>query len=162
MPSLSFSTILIQAVVGFLATFGFSVLFNAPRKTIVVAGLVGAGGHILRYFLRGVGVSNEVATFFGALFVGLVGYWSALQFNLPRLVFTVTGIISMVPGVAAYEVLVYFSRGDVNGGIQSGLRAILATGAIAAGLSLARILTDIETARISDTPGRRRAHYLRD
>ncbi len=160
MPDLS--TIFLQGVVGFLATFGFSVLFNAPRHTIISAGLVGAGGHILRYVLRGAGVSNEVATFAGALFVGLVGYWTAVRFNLPRLVFTVTGIISMVPGIAAYEVLVFFSRGDVSGGLQSGVRAILATGAIAAGLSLARFLTDPETAKIADAPGHRRINYQRD
>lgn len=141
-------TILLQAVWGFLATFGFAVLFNVPRKTLLACALVGAGGHAVRYTLRGIGVSNEVATFCGATFVGLTGYWQSRYWHWPRVVFTVTGIISMVPGIPAYEVLMYFNQGDILGGLQSFVRAGLVTAAIAAGLGAARILSDSDWQRI--------------
>ncbi len=64
--------------------------------------------------------------------------------GLPRLVFTVTGIISMVPGIPAYETVIFFSRNDILDGLQSAIRAGLATAAIAVGLSTARILTEFE------------------
>jgi uncharacterized membrane protein YjjB (DUF3815 family) len=63
------------------------------------------------------------------------------------LVFTVTGIISMIPGVPAYEVMVYFSKGNILDGLQSAVRATLVSGAIAAGLSTARIVTETEWLR---------------
>ncbi len=136
--------ILLQALWGFIATFGFAVLFNVPRQTLLACALVGAGGHAVRYVLRSVGVSNEVATFCGATCVGLTGYLMSRYWHLPRVVFTVTGIISMVPGVPAYEVIFYFNRGDILDGLQSAVRATLLAGAIAAGLSTARILTETE------------------
>jgi uncharacterized membrane protein YjjB (DUF3815 family) len=142
-----------QALFGFLATMGFAVLFNVPRATLFTAGLVGAVGHVVRYVLRDIGVSNEVATYIGALTVGLFGYWQAVRFHLPRLVFTVTGIISMVPGIPAYEMMVYFSNGDILGGIQSAVKAGLVGGAIAAGLSTARILTETEWLRVLERTG---------
>jgi len=151
---MTLSDLLLQALFGFVATAGFGVLFNVPRRVLFSAALIGACGHLLRYALRQVGISNEVATFCGALTVGLIGYWQARRMQLPRLVFTVTGIISMVPGVPAYEVVVYFSRSDILDGLQSAVRASLVSGAIAAGLSTARILTETEWLRNSEITSR--------
>lgn len=133
-----------QASFGFLATVGFGILFNVPRYTIWRCGLVGALGHLLRFWLRQNGLSNEVATFSGALFVGVFGYWQARAYHLPRLVFTVVGIVSMIPGIPAFETLIFFSRGEIISGVTSLVRASLLTGAIAAGLGSARIFTEFE------------------
>ncbi len=147
-----FPTILLQGLLGFVATLGFAILFNVPRHTLLACAVIGSLGHVVRFGLRWVGFSNEVATFFGALCVGLVGYWQARRVHLPRLVFTVTGIISMVPGIPAYEMLVYFSRGDTLGGVRNAVQAALVTGAIAAGLGAARILTETEWYRSGENP----------
>jgi uncharacterized membrane protein YjjB (DUF3815 family) len=151
---MTLSDLLLQGLFGFVATAGFAVLFNIPRRVLISAALIGAVGHLLRFALRQVGISNEVATFCGALTVGLVGYWQARRMHLPRLVFTVTGIISMVPGVSAYEIVVYFSKGDILDGLQSAVRATLIAGAIAAGLSTARILTETEWLKNSEVSSR--------
>jgi uncharacterized membrane protein YjjB (DUF3815 family) len=125
-------------------TLGFGVLFNVPRKTLMPCGLIGILGHLTRLSLHSLNVSNEVATFFGALAVGLLGYWTAKRMDRPRLIFTVTGIISMVPGIPAYETVIFFSRNEILNGLQSAVRAGLVTAAIAIGLSTARIVTEIE------------------
>ncbi len=137
----------LQGLLGFTVTLGFSILFNVPRQALLSASLIGAGAHMLRFALRQMGVSNELATYCGALSVGLVGYWQARRLGLPRLVFTVTGIISMIPGIPAYETVVHFSRGNILDGLQSGIRATILASAIAAGLSTARILTEVEWTR---------------
>lgn len=139
--------VLLQLALGFVVTVGFAVLFNVPRYTLLRCGLVGAFGHLVRYILREYGLSTEAATFFGALFVGIFGYLQARVYHLPRLTFTVVGIVSMIPGIPAYEVMFYFSQGDVVGGMASGVRAALQTGAIAAGLATARIITELEWIR---------------
>jgi uncharacterized membrane protein YjjB (DUF3815 family) len=58
---------------------------------------------------------------------------------MPRLIFTVTGIIPMVPGVPAFETVVYFMRDDTLTGIETAVRAMLLVGAIGAGLMTARL-----------------------
>src|SRR5262249_42974558 len=135
---------LFQALLGFCVTGGFAVLFNVPLDALPYAALIGAGGHILRISLRSLCVSTEIATFFGSFMVGLVGYWIARRRHQPRLIFTVTGIISMVRGIPAYEMIIYFAHDAVLDGLQSAIRAGLVTGAIAAGLSAARLLTELE------------------
>jgi len=139
---MSLPDLLLQAICGFAATVGFAILFNVPRDLLLAVGLVGSAGHLLRIILRGVGASNEVATFAGALLVGLFGFYQARRWQFPRLVFTVTGVISMVPGVAAYETVVYFGNDKILDGLQSGVHVALLVGAIALGLGLARILIE--------------------
>lgn len=134
----------IRAAAGFVATWGFAVLFNVPRKVTLYSALFGMLGIIVRTLLMRAGVSQEVATFIAALIIGLSGFWVAHRLWMPRMIFTVTGIIPLIPGVPAYQVLLYFSQGDVLGGLASGVRAGLITGAIALGLSGARIITDFE------------------
>lgn len=131
-------------VYGFVITAGFGVLFNLPRYTLARAGLVGAVALAARYLGIQAGASPVTATFIAALVVGLVGYGQSRVFHIPRTVFTVTGIIGLVPGVAGFETLIYFQTGDILGGLQSFVAASLITGAIAAGLGTARILLDIE------------------
>jgi uncharacterized membrane protein YjjB (DUF3815 family) len=147
MQTLSLANLLLQALLGFTVTTGFGVLFSVPRKVLLSTGVVGMVGHLLRYVLRQLGVSNEVATALGALTVGLIGYWQAVRFNLPRLIFTVVGIITMIPGLPAYETMLYFSAGDIPSGLNNLVRVGLQMGAIALGLGTARLLTETEWLR---------------
>jgi uncharacterized membrane protein YjjB (DUF3815 family) len=136
--------LLLQWLSALVVTGGFGILFNVPRRMLLPCGVIGAIGHLLHYMLRISGISNELATFAGALFVGLAGYWQARRIHSPRLAFTLTGIITMIPGIPAYEMVVYFSNNKLIDGLQSGVRVALLVGAITAGLSTARILTEIE------------------
>jgi uncharacterized membrane protein YjjB (DUF3815 family) len=134
--------LVLQGGMALLATAGFAVLFNVPPRLLAACGVVGISGHLVRYSLLQGGASPALAAYIGALFVGLFGYGISTRYKLPRLVFTVTGIITMIPGIPAYEVLLYFYEGDINGGLAAGVYAVLITGAVAAGLSTARLLTD--------------------
>jgi uncharacterized membrane protein YjjB (DUF3815 family) len=49
----------------------------------------------------------------------------------------------MVPGIAAYKVLVHFDQGDILGGLQSAIEAGFGA-ALVSGIGAARILTDSE------------------
>jgi uncharacterized membrane protein YjjB (DUF3815 family) len=129
-----------QGFWAFVATFGFGVLFNAPSRVLIYCGLTGAAGHICRRALLMQGVHPVTATFCGALVVGLLGYIEARHFRMPRLIFTVTGIIPMVPGVPAFETVVYFMRDDILTGIETAVQVALLVGAIGAGLMTARLV----------------------
>ena len=144
---MTLSNLLFQGLLGMCVTVGFAMLFNVPRKLLVYCAIIGAVGHVARVSLRLLNASPELSAFFAAFSVGVIGYWVAHKLHQPRLVFTVTGIISMVPGIPAYETIIYFSRNDILSGLQSGIRAGLITGAIAVGLSTARLITEVDDPR---------------
>lgn len=137
-------TVLLQAIFSFISTFGFAVLYNVPGNALFSCSAIGMGGYVLRSILYELGTSIEVATFFGALFVGVVGAIPARRMQLPLVLFVITGIISMVPGISTFKVIVYFSHGDILGGLKSAVEAGFGVGAIAAGIGAARIITDAE------------------
>ncbi len=131
---------------------GFAVLFNVPTHMLAVCGFTGAMGHMWRRALLANGAHPVVATFVGAMIVGILGYSQARFFHMPRVVFTVTGIIPMVPGVAAFETIVFFIRNDYVKGIESGLLAVMVIAAIGAGLVSARLLLTLGDVAYSQQP----------
>lgn len=137
-------SLLMQTAFSFTATLGFAVLYNVPYKALWICSAIGAGGYLLRSILFDLGVTIDVATFFGALFVGLVGTIPAKRLHLPMVLFAITGIICMIPGISVYKILVYFNQGDIAGGLESAVKAGFGVGAIATGIGAARILTDPE------------------
>ncbi len=134
----------VPALFGLLGTMGFGILFSVPRRTLFLTGVVGALGAALRSLAIHAGASTELATFLAALAVGLVGYGAAFVIQAPRSIYTIPGVLTMVPGVAAYETVVYLSAGRYSEAGVSAVRAALIAGAIAAGLTTARIITDFE------------------
>lgn len=138
------SDLLQQALLSFIATFGFALLYQVPRQVLLVCAAVGMGGYMLRSILFQLGLDWEIATFFGALSVGLVGTLPARHFQLPLVLFAITGIICMVPGIATYKVLLYFNQGDILGGLKSAIEAGFGVVALVCGIGAARILTDSE------------------
>lgn len=133
-----------QSTASFVATIGFAILYNAPRRTLWICGSIGTGGHLLRLALQQLGMADGGATFLAALFVGLVGALPARRLQLPMILFAITGILPMIPGIPAYKVLVHFSAGNLLSGMESAVQTLFRVGAIAIGIGTARILTDRE------------------
>lgn len=141
---LSFTALLQDALLSFVGTLGFALLYQVPRKALLICAAIGMGGYVLRATLYQLGLDIDAATFCGALFVGLMGTMPARRLQLPLVLFTITGIICMVPGIPAYKVLVYFDQGDILGGLQSAIEAGFGVVALVCGIGAARILTDSE------------------
>lgn len=129
-----------HAVLGAVATLGFAVWFNLPRDALMRAGAIGAAGYVARFLLLNIGQPPYVASFWAAFVVGLSGFrFTSLRY--PRVMFTVTGIIPLVPGIPAYQALVFLSKGNAQAGLESSLKATLIIASLSGGLTVARALT---------------------
>jgi uncharacterized membrane protein YjjB (DUF3815 family) len=128
----------VQLVLGACATLGFAVWFRVPRATLWRVVLVGMAGFVLRQLLDRFGVAPPVSSFWAALLIGLAGLERARSVRHPRIVFTVTGVIPLVPGIPAYQSLVRFTAGDLDGGVAGMVRATAIILALAGGLAAAR------------------------
>ncbi len=133
--------LLTQSGLGAVATLGFAVWFRVPRETLGRVVLVGMLGFLTRQSLNAMGVAAPVSSFWAALLIGVVGLGRARTFHYPRLIFTVTGVIPLIPGIPAYKSLVCFTGGDLDGGIASMVQATLTILALAGGLTAARAVT---------------------
>ncbi len=133
-----------------LTAVGFAMLFNVPRRQLPGAFLAGALGHSARSLSVELGAPLEVAALAGAVVVGIVGNLLAWRLASPTFVFTVPGVIPMVPGVFAFRTMMAILRlttampdeGPVllaDAGILA-IRTALILAALALGLSVPRLL----------------------
>src|SRR5678815_423959 len=104
-------------------------------------------GNELRLLLYDGGVQLPLATFLGALAVGLTASMAGRWINEARVALTVPAVVMMVRGLYALETLVYFGRGEILQGLSAGVLVGFVVGSIAFGLAAARFISQPEWLR---------------
>ncbi|MCL2855742.1 MAG: threonine/serine exporter family protein [Defluviitaleaceae bacterium] len=118
-----------------VATMGFSVIFNVPRRELAFCGL--AGGAVWLIFLIVTHFFPEgtiPATFFGAMAATTLGRFLSALRKMPSTVYMIPGIIPLVPGVAIYRTMFYVVGGEHMMAVTQGVYALSLAGVIAVGV----------------------------
>lgn len=132
-------TIIAQLITSFIASAGFAILFNAPKRTLLQCGTIGMLGWILYYLLHEHKMDAVAATVIAAILVGVLSQISARVYKIPIIIFNVAGIIPLVPGGLAYNAMRQFVEDDYNLGLQLSTKVMLLSGAIALGLVFSEV-----------------------
>jgi uncharacterized membrane protein YjjB (DUF3815 family) len=99
------------SVMAALAATGFAMLFNVPRRVLALCAFCGAAGVGSRLLLMGpLGGELQIAmaTFAAAVVVAGIAEFLSHRMNVPPAVFSVPGVIPMVPGVFMFRSVVYW------------------------------------------------------
>lgn len=135
---------LLQALLSFIATACFGVVFNAPTKVIPYCGFIGAVCWSMYYMLTSwKGIEMIQATFVSAFIVAVIAHLLARTRKLPVIVFSVSGIIPLVPGGTAYNTMRNIVEQDYLTGMQNGMLVFMISGAIAMGLVFAEVIMQL-------------------
>ena len=95
----------------FFVAVGFASLFNAPKKAIIVAGILGGLGHGLRFvMIEGLDMGLIFSTLCGCILIGLLGISAAHKIHTPPIIFTMPACITMIPGLYAYRTMLGFIK----------------------------------------------------
>ena len=130
---MSFTEILIHLAVSFVATAGFCIVFNIPKKQMLFSGLLGVvswGAYIL---LRGP-VGPVVATFAATCIIVLMSRVFAVIRKCPAILLLVPGIIPLAPGSEMYYTAYYFVRNDTAKAGEHGFLTLKLAFAIVLGI----------------------------
>ncbi len=104
--------VIFQVVSAFVGVVALSVLFQVPKKYLLPAGLIGAGGWLVELLMAEVLDSTIFATFLAALFVAVVSQIVARKSKAPVTIYLVTGILPLVPGIGMYRTVYYLLQGN--------------------------------------------------
>ncbi|WP_042357031.1 threonine/serine exporter family protein [Bacillus rubiinfantis] len=135
--------IVAQSVTSFLATGAFGIIFNAPRKTLVKCGLIGMGGWLIYYILVDYTNNAVLATLSATIFIAVLSQQLAKLFKTPVIIFSVAGIIPLVPGGLAYDAMRNFVENDYNTALTLGAKVTMLAGTIAFGLVFSEVINQI-------------------
>jgi len=122
---------LLTILYAFISIVGFAVLFNIPRKAILLSGIAGALGWFVYLIFRTSLASNIFASFAGAFVVGIMGEIFARYKKQPATIFVVPGIIPLVPGYGLYYAMLKILEKNYQEAVGVGFEAILVAIAIA-------------------------------
>ncbi len=127
---------LFKIVAAFLSSVGFALMFNLPKKLLFYSGFVGAIGY-LGFELYS--TNNDVyilSYLFSAVLIGIFGEIFASLTHNPSTVFTIPGIIPIVPGFTIYYTMFYLVQNKFNLAVEKGAESIFIAIAIACGIAI--------------------------
>ncbi|WP_462408722.1 threonine/serine exporter family protein [Neobacillus sp. Marseille-QA0830] len=135
--------ILAQLMTSFIATGAFGIIFNAPKESLIKCGLIGMGGWLVYYILEGRMGDAVFATLAATIFIAVISQEMAKVYKTPVIIFSVAGVIPLVPGGLAYDAMRKFVENDYNGALGLAAKTLLLAGAIAFGLVFSEVINQI-------------------
>ena len=132
-----------EAILSFIAATAFGIVFNAPKKSLPYCGLVGMTGWLVKEYVLEFSGDQIIASFSGAFTIAFVAHIMAKKFKMPMIIFSVAGIIPLVPGGSAYNAMRNVVEEDYGTAVEYAALALMISGAVAMGLVFAEIITQI-------------------
>ena len=102
----------LQVVSAFIGVVAVAVLFQVPKKHLVLAGVTGASGWFVELVMEEMLKSAVFSSFLAALLVALLAQIFARVSKAPVTLYLVTGILPLVPGVGMYRTVYYLLQSN--------------------------------------------------
>lgn len=141
-----------QMITSFIATGAFGIIFNVPRQSLLKCGIVGMIGWLIYFLMVTFKIDVVLATFVAAFSIGVMSQINARIYRTPSIIFSVSGIIPLVPGGMAYDAMRNFVENNYDIAITLAARAFMISGAIAFGLVFSEVINQvIRRAKINES-----------
>lgn len=132
-----------QLITSFIASAAFGVIFHAPKTSLIKCGLVGMFGWGVYTILEMAGLDPVIATISASFFIAVVSQLFSKFYKKPVIIFSVAGIIPLVPGGLAYDAMRNFVENDYNAAINLAAKAYMISGSIAMGLVFSEVVNQV-------------------
>lgn len=130
--------LILEFLFSYLASFFFALSSFAKRKTVFIAPLVGAIGHLIFTILSP--NSEMVAAFVSTFFCCVMAEILARVMKTSATGVSLVAVIPLVPGVMLYETMHRFIEGNTIVGVQTLAKTLLYAGMMAVGVTFAALL----------------------
>lgn len=128
--------LLLQSAIAFGIGICYGVVFSVPRRALFAGGIAGALGW-LGYLVVSDSTGSAIAgSLVGGVLVAIVAEVSARVQKYPVSVVAVPGIVLLVPGFMAYNMMNAILRGNYQLGVAYGMQTLFLAGAITVGIVL--------------------------
>ncbi|MCO7176692.1 threonine/serine exporter family protein [Sporolactobacillus kofuensis] len=138
-----FIVITIQAITSYLATCAFGIIFNIPMKPLLHGGLIGMVAWLIYFFLFEFSGNDFAATFAASLVIAIMSQIFARLCKNPVILYSVSGIIPLVPGGLTYSVMSRAVYNHFDVALYFAEKVFILSGAIAMGLIFAEVFYQI-------------------
>ena len=120
----------------FLATVGFSIFFNSPKKSLIPAGVIGGIGWTFSIILLKFYGNAILSNFLAAALISLISEILARKMKYPAIIFVIPGMLPLIPGLGLYNTMLYLVEGNYSSAISIGTKSLFVSASIATGILL--------------------------
>lgn len=120
----------------FLATLGFSIFFNSPKKSLINAGIIGGIGWTVYSILFNLSENIILANFFAATLISILSEILARKMKYPAIIFVIPGMLPLIPGLSLYNTMLSLVEGNYTSAVSIGTNALFISASIAMGVLL--------------------------
>lgn len=127
--------LIVNFVFSFAVTAGFSIFFNAPKKSLFPCGIVGGIGWCA-YILMSESVyfSSVFAMVIASAIISLLSEILARKLKYPAINFIIPGILPLVPGLGLYNAMYALVQKDYSLAASTGTDTLFKSAGIAIGI----------------------------
>lgn len=129
-----------QIITSFISTAAFGILFNVPRESLIKCGFVGMLGWIIYVVMENNGFNAVIATLAASFFIAVISQVFSKRYKTPVIIFSVAGMIPLVPGGMAYDAMRNVVENDYYQAVALAAKATMVSGAIAIGLVFSEVV----------------------
>ncbi|MHA8137783.1 threonine/serine exporter family protein [Lactobacillaceae bacterium Scapto_B20] len=127
----------------YIATVCFGILVNVPHRALNLDGIVGVLGWLVYFLYIKAGGNYVGANFFGTFTIGIAGIMASRYKRLPIIIFNIPGLVPLVPGGQAYQVMRDMAMGQYSAAKYNLLQVAFIAGTIAAGFLVAEVVNQL-------------------
>jgi uncharacterized membrane protein YjjB (DUF3815 family) len=129
-----------QLVTSLIASAAFGFIFNSPAKLLPQCGFIGMLGWLVYYIGMQLGIDVVISSLAAAFLVSVISQLFSRLYKSPIIVFSVAGIIPLVPGGLAYDAMRNVVEDQYDTAVQLAVKAFMISGAIAIGLIFSEVV----------------------
>lgn len=126
--------IILHFVFAIIATFGWTIFFNAPKEDLFHCSLNGAIGWVVFVVLSRYTENSVFSNFIASFVVNLLSEILARKLKKPAILYIIPGIIPLVPGLGIYNTMLHMIQGSYIKAIEIGTEVALVSGGIVLGM----------------------------
>lgn len=128
-------------IYSFIASLGFALIFNAPKRSILPACLVGGISWVVYEFLQVQNCNYIFSAFLAAFIIGILGEVFSRRLKNPATLFILPGLIPLVPGAGMYYSMNYLIAQNYNSFIAVGAKTFFTAVALSIGIVASSIFS---------------------
>lgn len=102
----------LQVVSAFVGVVTLAVLFQVPKKYLILTGVTGAVGWFVQLTMTELLENQVFVAFLAAFSVAILSQIFARVSKAPVTLYLVTGILPLVPGIGMYRTVYYLLQGN--------------------------------------------------
>lgn len=128
---------------GFIATFGFGILFNIKGYKLILAAIGGMIGSVVYTLCMEHALSEVLSLFLACAAFSLYSEILARCCHTPVTTFIICSLIPLVPGKGMYETMKFAVDGEAIAALSKGIDTLANAGALALGIMFVSTLMNL-------------------